>query len=96
MSNIPVFPLGRVIPTDDVKLRMEHDAPFRAFVHDSVGRYSRCDWGITDEDGRKANNYAVFHGLEIEAWYRYEADQTKINIVTEASRGATVISISIE
>lgn len=90
MAN-PAFELGTIQNSARVDERMRHDIDFKVFVNDCIGRYKQCDWGGTPEEDRKENNYAVFHGEEIIAFYDFARDNTRIMITTAWDRSSTTI-----
>jgi len=60
-----------------------------------LARHANGDWGEVDEPDRKANEYAVEHGLRVLSAYKLRTGQ-KIWIITEADRSKTTILLPSE
>jgi hypothetical protein len=58
-------------------------------------RHANGDWGEVDEHDRKANEYAVKHGLRVLSVYRL-CTGARIWIITEADRSSTTILLPSE
>ena len=87
------LPLGRVVGT------MGALAAFAGALDEDlntfVARHANGDWGDVDEHDRKANEYAVEHGLRVLSAYTLSSGE-KIWIITEADRGSTAILLPEE
>ena len=81
--------MGRLCATRGVATLMEESAEFSAFVHQSLDRYIRCDWGDTCEEDWEQNDSAVRDGERILAMY--ENSKWRIWIITEWDRSVTTV-----
>ena len=64
------------------------DDDFNSFL----SRHANGDWGEVNDHDRKANEYAVEHGLRVLSAYTLSSGE-KICIVTEADRSKTTIML---
>lgn len=85
-----MFPLGETVVTMGVNDRMGNDQAFSWFVFEALRRYLQEDWGDTCPEDAKQNDYAVVHGEQILAVYKFD-EETTIWIITEWDRSATTI-----
>ena len=60
-----------------------------------LARHENGDWGELDEHDRKANEYAVEHGLRVLSAYTLSSGD-KICVATEADRSKTTIMLPEE
>lgn len=60
-----------------------------------IARHARGDWGVVDQDDRRANDRALEQGSRLLSAYLL-CDGTKIWIITEADRSATTILLPDE
>ena len=60
-----------------------------------LARHANGDWGEVDEDDRRANEYAVEHGLRVLSGYTLRTGE-KIWVITEADRSSTTILLPEE
>jgi len=60
-----------------------------------ISRHANGDWGEVDEHDRKANQYALEHGLRVMSVYTLRTGE-KIWIITEADRSVTTILLPEE
>ena len=60
-----------------------------------ISRHESGDWGEVDDHDRRANEYAVEHGLRVLSAYRLRSGQ-KIWIITEADRSSMTILLPDE
>jgi hypothetical protein len=60
-----------------------------------ISRHADGDWGEVDEHDRKANEYAVEHGLRVLSAYMLKTGAT-IWVITEADRSSTTILLPEE
>ena len=81
--------MGRLCATRGVATLMEESAEFLAFVHASLDRYIRCDWGDTCGEDWEQNDSAVKDGERILAVY--ENAEWRIWIITEWDRSVTTV-----
>jgi hypothetical protein len=58
-------------------------------------RHANGDWGEIDEHDRKANEYALDHGLRVMSVYTLSSGE-RIWVVTEADRSSTTILLPEE
>lgn len=84
------FDLGHVYLTNAVNTKMKTDYDFDRFVKTSLGRFSKCDWGNTNDEDKRANDAALESDDRIMAVYK-RANEDTIWIITEADRSATTI-----
>ena len=71
---------------------MEESAEFSLFVHQSLERYIRFDWGDTCKEDREQNDNAVDAGERILAEYKdAEHPSWRIWIITEWDRSVTTV-----
>jgi hypothetical protein len=70
-----------------------------AFETDSpstyLARHASGDWGDLDEHDRKANEYALEHGLRVLSAYTLSSGE-RIWVITEADRSMTTILLPEE
>ena len=87
------LPLGKVICTFGALVA------FAGAIEDQpdtfLSRHANDDWGEVDEHDRKANDYALAHGLRVLSAYTLKSGQ-KIWIITEADRSTTTILLPEE
>lgn len=83
------FKTGTLVATKAIHLAMIESDVFRSEIHEIVGRYLNCDWGVTCEDDKALNDYAVKHGERILA--AYETCKGRVWLITEWDRSATTI-----
>ena len=67
------------------------DDDFNSFL----SRHANGDWGEVNDHDRKANEYAVEHGLPVRSAYTLSSGE-KICVVTEADRSKTTIMLPSE
>jgi hypothetical protein len=60
-----------------------------------LARHANGDWGELDEHDRRANEYALKHGLRVLSAYTLSSGE-KIWIITEADRSTTTILLPEE
>jgi len=60
-----------------------------------LSRHANGDWGEVNDHDRKANEYAVEHGLPVRSAYTLSSGE-KICVVTEADRSKTTIMLPSE
>jgi hypothetical protein len=85
------FPLGRLVTTAGVNIKLIEDAEFSRFVSESLSRHAKGDWGDMSQEDKKENELAVKCGnLRIFSAYE-KLSLPKIWIITEADRSATTI-----
>jgi hypothetical protein len=60
-----------------------------------ISRHANGDWGELDEHDRKANEYAVEHGLRVLSAFTLRTGEG-IWIITEADRSTTTILLPEE
>ena len=77
------LPLGKVFGTFGALFAFAGalDEDFKSFL----ARHAKSDWGEVDEHDRKANEYALEHGLRVLSAYTLSSGE-KISIITEADR----------
>ena len=87
------FNLGGVYMTRGVSDRVADDEPFAKFVHQSLERHARGDWGFLCDEDRRLNDQALLDGrLRLFSAYLPHGNHAdKIWIITEADRSATTI-----
>jgi hypothetical protein len=79
------FPLGQIVITRNAKDRLHPaDVPL------ALGRHASGDWGILDEDDRRANEISLAQNLRLLSVY-HDRNRVKFWIITEANRSATTI-----
>jgi hypothetical protein len=78
-----------IVLTIEVKDLFRKDLEFRSFVHRSISRHFKCDFGELDEQDKEHNISAVRNGNRILSVYN--KNDYKIYIVTEADRSVTTI-----
>jgi len=64
-------------------------------LNNYISRHADGDWGDLDEHDRKANEYALEHGLRVLSAYTLGSGE-KIWIITEADRSSTTILLPEE
>lgn len=85
------FTLGRLVWTAGVNDQVAEDPKFAYFVHESLRRHAKGDWGDMSQEDKKENDLAVKVGnLRILSAYE-SAELPKIWIITEADHSATTI-----
>jgi hypothetical protein len=60
-----------------------------------LSRHANGDWGELNDDDRKANEYALRHGLRVLSVYRLSTG-VKIWLLTESDRSSTTILLPSE
>ncbi len=60
-----------------------------------ISRHANGDWGEVDDHDRKANEYAVEHGLRVLSSFRLRTGE-RILVVTEGDRTVTTILLPEE
>jgi hypothetical protein len=85
MPSISRFPLGRILATKNATLSLS-----AIEIHLALSRHNAGDWGIVDEDDRKANEFALQNGERLFSVYRSEAGE-KFYVITEWDRSATTV-----
>jgi hypothetical protein len=87
------LPLGRVVGT------MGALAAFAGALDEDMDtyltRHANGDWGEVDEHDRKANEYALEHGLRVLSAYTLSSGE-RIWIITEADRSSTCLLLPKE
>ena len=61
----------------------------------SLSRHANGDWGEVNDHDRKANEYAMEHGLRVLSAHTLRTGE-KIWIITEADRSSTTILFGIK
>ena len=90
---VPLFPLGQCHGTYGAKAVLD-DSNINPY--DLLSWHETGDWGTLCEDDWDANVHAVQHGLRVFSSYRVGPDQTKVWVITEADRSATMILLPEE
>jgi hypothetical protein len=87
------LPLGRVVGT------MGALAAFAGALDEDLNtflaRHSNGDWGEVDGHDRKANEFAVEHGLRVMSIYKLSSG-IRIWVITEADRNVTTMLLPSE
>jgi len=87
------LPLGRVVGT------MGALAAFAGALDEDLNtfltRHANGDWGEVDEHDRKANEYAVEHGLRVLSAYTLSSGE-QVWVITEADRSSTCLLLPSE
>ena len=86
------LPLGRCVATPGAIWTLEEAGVSPASV---LARHANGDWGELDEHDRRANEYALKHGLRVLSAYTLSSGE-KIWIITEADRSTTTILLPEE
>jgi hypothetical protein len=60
-----------------------------------LSRHANGDWGEVNDHDRKANEYAVEHGLPVRSAYTLSSGE-KICVITDADRSKTTILLPEE
>ena len=85
------FPLGRLVTTAGVNIKLIEDAEFSRFVSESLTRHATGDWGDMSQEDKRENDLALKAGnLRIFSAYE-KSELPKIWIITEADRSVTTI-----
>lgn len=84
----PLFPLGRVVATPGAieALTSTGQTPSEFLVRHQAG-----DYGVVDDDDRKANDAAVRCGERVFSAYLLSDGETKVWVISEADRSSTTI-----
>ncbi|HEV2294574.1 MAG TPA: hypothetical protein VGR35_12025 [Tepidisphaeraceae bacterium] len=82
--------LGRLLVTPGV-LEAAGDEDLRPYL----ARHARGDWGIVDEEDKRANERALREGTRLFSAYLLR-NGTKVWIITEADRSATTVLLPDE
>jgi hypothetical protein len=80
-----LFPLGRVIATQNALSKLSWDD-----VEKSIGRHNIGDWGELDEHDRRENELSLKKGFRLLSAYNAK-DGTRFWIITEADRSVTTV-----
>ena len=86
------LPLGRCVATPGALRTLEEAGVSPASL---LARHMNGDWGELDEHDRKANEYALEHGLRVLSAYKLRTGE-KLWIITEADRSSTTILLPEE
>jgi hypothetical protein len=87
------LPLGRVYGTMGALVAFA--GALDEDLNSYISRHENGDWGEVDDHDRKANAYAVEHGLRVLSAYRLRTGE-KVWIITEADRSLTTILLPSE
>ena len=90
MHGEPRFPLGRILATPGVLESVSQEE-----LLDAVARHASGDWGVVDEDDRKANDADLRNGERLLSAYVTRSG-TKFWIITEADRSTTTVLLPDE
>lgn len=82
------FRLGRVVATRAV---LEHLVKIGDTALPYLAQHQNRVWGELDPEDKRANDYAVKHGLRILSKYRLRDRVTYIYVITEADRSVTTL-----
>jgi hypothetical protein len=86
------FPLGKLVWTRSINERVADDVIFAKFVFESLKRHANCDWGAIDNEDKQRNNEPLETGERLfSAYIQPDKGDSKIWIITEASREITTI-----
>jgi len=77
--------------TAGVDNRMTQEEEFETFVLECIKRHVVGDWGLLDDHDIKENELSLKKGYRLLSSYKYEKDETKVWIITEADRSATTV-----
>jgi hypothetical protein len=84
------FPLGRIVATPGaVEVLGCKYLDTRLAVVNFALRHQSGDWGIVDDEDKRANDQAVMNGQRILS--AYMAGNTTIWVITEADRSVTTV-----
>jgi len=85
--------LGELVLTCNIMELQQGNAKFADHILRSLQRYTRCDWGEMDDEGKEMNDSAIGPDEdEVLAVYEYpENPSWEIMIMTKADRSATII-----
>lgn len=87
------LPLGRVVGT--IGALAAFAGALDEDLNTYISRHANGDWGEVDEHDRKANEYALEHGLRVLSAYTLRTGE-RIWIITEADRSSTCILLPEE
>ena len=83
--------LGQTVVTRGVNEKMQDDPSFRVFVHNSIRRHARGDWGEVKGQDKRMNDDALKTGEDRILSVYISPDDTKIWIITEWDRSVTTV-----
>jgi hypothetical protein len=81
--------LGKLYTSSGVNSQIAQSSKFAAFVYHSLLRHATGDWGDVSPTDCQENNLSVKKGWRILS--AYSSGESRIWIITEADRSATVI-----
>lgn len=87
-ANTPLFPLGRLAATPGA---IDALAAAQQTAIEFVLRHQSGDYGVVDDDDRKANDAAVRCGGRVFSAYMLNDGETKLWCITEADRSSTCL-----
>lgn len=92
-----MFPLGRVVMTQGISMRMQDEQGYEAWVRNCFDRYVRKDWGDLCKEDKQMNEDALAQGMRILGAYNYPKNKSlSIYIITEWDRSYTTILLKSE
>lgn len=84
------FEMGQLVMTRGVNDRVADDTEFAKFVHESMARHARGDWGDLGEEDKKENELSLREGFRLLSAYE-KPPLPKIWVITEADRSVTTV-----
>lgn len=91
MAHDVSFVTGPLVITSGVAEKMRLVEGFLEFVHESISRHCRGDWGDLSTDDKAKNELALKHGgLRLFSAYE-KPGLPKVWIITEANRSVTTV-----
>ena len=91
-TNKPLFPLGRLVATPGV---IDALAATGQTPAEFLRRHQCGDYGVVDDDDKKANDDAVRCGERVFSAYLL-TDGVKVWVITEADRSSTAVLLPDE
>ena len=76
------FNMGRVLFTCTVLERTRENSQFLKDVITALQQYSRMNWGVIDENGKKSNYKALSNPDDLYIFAAYRTCESKIFIIT--------------
>lgn len=88
-NGVNKFSLGKIFSSAGVHEIMSRDSAFMKFVHSSLARHAKGDWGDLCEEDKRENELSLRKGFRLLS--AYKNDEHKIWIITEADRSVTTV-----